>query len=180
MAAERCPTMSQSDTPEHITETARAIVQMHTSHRASSSAAEQMIQRIVAIASRPTCIVALAVAFVAWIVVNLALPAFNVSAFDPPPFPRLDLLVCAIELGGMMLILTTQRQDDDLALRREQVSLELALLNDRKLSKVIELLERARHDSPNLPDVEDDMASALAEPSDPQALSEAIQRINTG
>ena len=45
-----------------------------------------------------------------------------------------------------VLILTTQRRDDQLASYREQLTLELAILGEQKSAKIISLLEELRRD----------------------------------
>ena len=49
-----------------------------------------------------------------------------------------------------ILILSTQRRADQLAELREQMTLELASVTERKVAKVIELIEELRRDSPTL------------------------------
>jgi uncharacterized membrane protein len=45
-----------------------------------------------------------------------------------------------------ILILTTQRREEQLSSQRGQLVLELAILNDQKSSKIIELLEEFRRE----------------------------------
>jgi uncharacterized membrane protein len=74
-----------------------------------------------------------------------------------------------------ILILTTQRREDELASRREQMTLELAILNEQKSAKIIALLEEFRRDDPNLPDRVDHHAAALSTAADTEAVMEAIE-----
>jgi uncharacterized membrane protein len=71
------------------------------------------------------------------------------------------------------MILMTQRHDDEMATRREQITLEL--LSEQKSSKIIALLEEFRHNDPNQGDLRDEVAEALAEPADAQVVLNAIQ-----
>jgi uncharacterized membrane protein len=56
------------------------------------------------------------------------------------------------------------------------MTLELSILTDQKVSKLIELVEKQRQDNPLLEDRPDPAAEALAEPSDPEAVLEAIRK----
>jgi uncharacterized membrane protein len=76
------------------------------------------------------------------------------------------------------LILTTQRRADRLASRREQMTLELSLLSERKTAKIVELLEELRRDSPGVKARIDDEAKAMATPVDTRAVRDAIISIN--
>ena len=74
-----------------------------------------------------------------------------------------------------VLILTTQRREDQLANHRLQLILELTILNDQRSSKIIELLEEIRRDNPEIFDRVDDTAAAMSVPSDTLAVLEAIK-----
>ena len=72
-----------------------------------------------------------------------------------------------------LLILTTQRHQDQLAERRSQLTLQVAILSERKVAKIIELLEEQRRESPMLASRVDEEAAAMAQPVDPkQALKD--------
>jgi len=74
-----------------------------------------------------------------------------------------------------VLILTTQRREDEFAAHREQLTLELAILSEQKSAKIIALLEELRRDDPHIHDRDDTEADALSTPADPNAVLEAIQ-----
>ena len=65
-----------------------------------------------------------------------------------------------------LLILTTQRHEEELAESRAQLTLHIATLSERKIAKVIELLEEQRRDNPLLPSRIDDEATEMAQPAD--------------
>jgi hypothetical protein len=53
--------------------------------------------------------------------------------------------------------------------------LELAILNDQKSSKTIELLEEFRRDNPMIADRTDNEARAMSTPSDHRAVMDTIK-----
>ena len=73
-------------------------------------------------------------------------------AFDPPPFAWLAGAASLASLYLVILILTTQtrRRPSDPAL--ELLNLELTILSEQKIAKVVALLEELRQDSPHLHD----------------------------
>ena len=79
-----------------------------------------------------------------------------------------------------ILILTTQRREDELAGLREQLILELAILTEQKSAKIIALLEELRRDAPNISDREDRQAEALSTPADPNAVADALKETQVG
>jgi uncharacterized membrane protein len=94
---------------------------------------------------------------------------------DPPPFVWLQGAVTTGVLYLAILILTTQRREEQLSNQRGQLMLELATLNDQKSSKIIEFLEEFRRDNPMIADHIDSEARAMSTPSDHRAVMDAIK-----
>jgi uncharacterized membrane protein len=80
----------------------------------------------------------------------------------------------------VVLILTTQRGDDRLTERLELLNLELTILSEQKIAKVVALLEELRRDSPHLRDRIDELADGMAQPADPQSVIDAIKKTRSG
>jgi uncharacterized membrane protein len=73
-----------------------------------------------------------------------------------------------------LLILISQRRERDWAHQRDQLTLELAMLSERKTAKIIQLLEEFRRDHPDMFDREDHEANAMSEPANARAVGEAL------
>ena len=71
-----------------------------------------------------------------WIGCNLFIQMVGYRALDPPPFAWLELAASLVALYMTVLILTTQRREDQLAQHREQLTLELAILSETKTAKI--------------------------------------------
>jgi hypothetical protein len=54
--------------------------------------------------------------------------------------------------------------------------LELTILSDKKIAKIIELIEQLRRDHPDLADAIDDEATAMSAQTDLQSVLDAIKR----
>jgi hypothetical protein len=63
----------------------------------------------------------------------------------------------------------TPRAEDELN-AREILTLELAILSERKIAKVIELLEELRRDSPRVVDRADQQPERMAQPAGAQSV----------
>ena len=74
-----------------------------------------------------------------------------------------------------VLILITQRHENELTNHRQQLTLELAMLSEQKNAKIVELIEEMRRDNPMIEDRIDPHADALSVPADPQQVLEAIK-----
>lgn len=161
--------------PAHIEDTVQAIAQLHAAHRARATPLQRVVERATARAGRPSFVALLTVLVVAWIALNTGMVASGRTPLDAPPFFWLQGAVALTALYMTVLILTTQRREDEFAAHREQLTLELAILSDQKSAKIIALLEELRRDDPYIRNREDAEATALSTPADPNAVLEAIQ-----
>jgi uncharacterized membrane protein len=96
------------------------------------------------------------------------------TALEEFPFPDLGFIATIAALLVALLILTTQRHEEELAESRAQLTLHIALLSERKIAKVIALLEEQRRDNPLLPSRTDYEAAAMAQPSNHDATLDLI------
>jgi uncharacterized membrane protein len=113
-----------------------------------------------------------------WISLNLFAATFGYRAIDPPPFSWLGGAISLVSLYMVILILATQQREYQLAQRREQLTLELAILSEQKTAKVIQLLEESRRDNPLIHNRIDQEAEAMAQPADLQSVLDAIKEIH--
>ena len=161
--------------PAHIDDTVRAIARLHAEHHGQATTAQRIVEGLTARAGRPGTLMALSALMVGWMATNLGVTALGFKAWDEPPFSWLQGATGVAALFMTILILATQRRDDQLASHREQLTLELGILSEQKAAKIIELLEEMRRDSPNIHDRVDDEASAMATPADPEAVLNALK-----
>jgi uncharacterized membrane protein len=159
----------------HVEETVAKIAELHAAHYREAGALQKFASSATARVAQPRTLAVVTAAVAGWIVLNLAMTAAGWRAPDPYPFPLLSAAVstCALYLTAMILI--AQRHDDELATRRDQLTLEIAILSERKTAKVIALLEAFRRNDWRQSDERDKVAEALAEPLDPQAVLDAIK-----
>ncbi len=161
--------------PTHIEETIRSIAELHAAHHRDATSMQRLVDRITAFVGRPRFVGILSAAVFLWVAVSLVVILLGYRSPDPPPFAWLSDLVTLTALYITVLILATQRRQDQLAQNREQLTLELAVLSEQKAAKIIELLEELRRDSPSLRNRVDAEADAMSVPANPQAVLEAIK-----
>jgi hypothetical protein len=134
---------ARNDLPPHIEESVGSIARLHADHHHSATPRERAIERMTTTLGRANSIVALwrrrpGSARICWRGRSATGP------LDPPPFAGLTGAVSVVSLFLVMLILASEQRADALAERREQLTLELAILSERKTAKVIELLPAYR------------------------------------
>ena len=161
--------------PAHIETTVQSIARLHSDHQREAGTLQRMVESMTAWIGRPAIVAGLTVLIAAWIAGNLAAQHMGGVPWDAPPFPWLQDALSALALYVTILILTTQRREDQLAVYREQLSLELAILGEQKSAKIITLLEEMRADHPDLQDREDSEAAAMSVAADPDAMLAAIK-----
>ncbi len=159
--------------PAHIEETVRAIAELQAQHHRRATPVQRIVDRSVRTLSEPRVIGVLTIIIVGWIALNVGLATYG-HAFDLFPFPLLQDAGAALALYLTLLILITQRREDELTQHREQLTLELAILSEQKNAKIIQLLEELRRDTPSVQNRVDLEAEALSVPADPQAVLDAI------
>jgi uncharacterized membrane protein len=94
---------------------------------------------------------------------------------DPPPFPWLQGAISLFSLLVVMLVLVAQKHEDELNVHRDTLTLELAILSEHKIAKVIQLLEELRRDTPQVQDRVDPQAQQMAQPADAGSVLAAVR-----
>jgi len=159
----------------HIADTVRAVAQLHADHHLRSTTVEKIVDRWTATLGNPGFLGWVACAVLFWIIANLVLRGAGYTPIDPPPFALLGWALSAMGLVIAVLILSTQRRSDQLSELREQMTLELASLTERKVAKIIELIEEQRRDSPELRNRDDHEAREMTERTDAKVILGAIK-----
>ena len=117
--------MSPPILPAHIEDTVRAISELHAQHHRQATPVQRIVDRSVRTVGRPRFVALLSVFILLWVTINWTLTAKGYPA-DAPPFQVLQDVGEALGLYITVLILITQRRDDELTQHREQLTLELA------------------------------------------------------
>ncbi len=165
--------------PSHVEDTVQAIAEVHLQHHRQTSQMQRAVDRLTTIVGRPRFIFLMTALLVAWVVLNLLLGRFG-QAFDAPPFQWLQDASTLLALYITVLILITQRRENILTEQREQLTLELAMLSEKRTAKIISLLEELRRDHPQIRDRIDREADDMAQNTDTQAVLRAIRDTQDG
>lgn len=156
---------------DHVETTVQAIARLHAEHDTSATPMERLCDGVTAWLGRPASLAILAALVCAWITGNVL-----VRAFDPPPFVWLELSMTTLAAMMTIVILASQRRSDRFSEHREQLMLQLAYSSDQRLAKIISLIEELRRDDPLIENRPDRQAEAMTEPSDPEAVEQAIAK----
>lgn len=158
-----------SDLADHVETSVEALAQFHREHYRGASRLQNAIDRVTETAGRPS------IAFAAIAVIFLVVASAASGVIDNKPL--LEVVELASTLGALglaLLILVTQRRENQLAEGRDKLTLELALLADQRGAKMIALLEELRRDDPDVADRVDVESDEMARPTDAKTVMEAI------
>jgi Protein of unknown function (DUF1003) len=118
-----------------LTALAEEEAELHAAHYREAGALKKTVSGAISAVARPGTLIVITVAIAGWAALNFALPAFGRAAPDPLPFPLLAAAVSTLALYLAAMILIAQRHDDQLATRRDQLTLELAILSEQNRRK---------------------------------------------
>jgi uncharacterized membrane protein len=162
----------ETNFPDHVDKAVRSVTQLHSEHRGRTTRA---VNKVAAVMGRPWFVAVVGFVVVAWIAANLIAARLGVEAVDPPPFAWLEMASALFSLLLVVLLLVAQKNEDELNAHRDTLTLELAILSEHKIAKVIQLLEELRRDSPHVEDRDDPQARQMAEPADAGSVLAAVR-----
>ena len=108
-----------------------------------------------------------------WVTYNL----LTAKPFDPFPFPLLAGVLALAALVSTTVILIAQNRQAFLEQRRSHLALQVSLLSEDKVTKLIHLLEELRHDLPMVQDRKDPHVEVLREAADAEEMLAAIEQV---
>ncbi len=126
---------------------------------------------------RPVYLVAILCMAVLWVACNLALPYAGHAAWDPIPFEMLQGLLSLAALVTTTIVLIAQNRQTKLEQQHTHLGLQVTLLTEQKVSKLIHLIEELRRDMPMVRDRHDPQAVVLQERTDTQDVLTAIEQV---
>lgn len=141
-----------------IRETVREVIQMEQQDDLQMGPGDHLADRMTAFSGSMTYVALHAVWFAAWIGLNLG--AFGIEPFDPYPFGLLTMIVSLEAIFLATFVLISQNRQSQKADRRSKVDLQVNLISEREITKLVELVDEIHeelglHDGGNRdPDVE--------------------------
>lgn len=159
--------------PDPITKNIEAISSLHTQEVRDIPAHQRILEAIATFFGRSTFLYSLLVILALWIFGSFFdrfLP-FNLPSFSWSN-QGLDAAALVISTG----VLVRQTRQENFAEQRSQLMLQLNLLSEQKIAKIISLLEELRTDLPDVINRHDSEAQLMREAADPIAVLEALQK----
>jgi len=160
---------------EVISQNIEAIQAFYNREQEKMTPSQRVLEHISAFLGQPRYLVSLLVFTLLWVLGNLAGRALGHRVLDPPPFNGLQNLVSLAALLTATVVLINQNRLGRVEEARAHLDLQVNLLSEQKITKLISLMEELRRDLPSVADREDREASAFQHPTDPNAVLTSLQ-----
>ena len=160
----------------HIDKNIDDVLSLHRRQWESVSGSQRQVERLSRSMGRPGFLIALLMVIMTWIVINLVAQGRGVSPWDAPPFPMLDSLMTGLSLMTTLIVLIAQNRQSHLEQQHAQLHLQVNLLTEQKVTKLIHLMEELRGDLPMVRDRPDALASALQQRASTADVLSALEK----
>ena len=183
------PPVSPADTPDksseprfdQIGQNIETILALYTREEQKMSGSQRFLETASGFAGRPLFLGCILLFVALWILANVLAHRLGLAELDPAPFFWLQGTVSLGALLTTTVVLIKQNRLANLEERRAHLELQVNLLTEQKVTKLINLIEELRHDLPMVKDRDDPEAVALQQPTDPkQVLAALDERRETG
>ena len=132
------------------------------------------------IIGRPVYLFTLLSLILLWLAANSLGHRVGWLPIDPPPFVWLQGFLTFASVVTTTVVLIAQNRHARLDSQRGHLGLQLSLLTEQKVTKLIHLLEELRRDLPMVEDRSDSEADALQQRTDTVQVLTALEPIVTG
>jgi uncharacterized membrane protein len=158
-------------------ENVQTIADLHKRSEYKVSPQQRAIENVTDFLGRPRFLFIIFIVVTIWIVVNILLKKFGLPSFDPPPFTWLQGVIALGALLEATMILITQNRQDVATERNRQLDLQVSLLLDEKMSKLITMVDELRRVHPALKESTDPQIEALKQTIDPHQSLETLEQL---
>jgi uncharacterized membrane protein len=160
--------------PEQVIKNVETIASHQDRHQQNTTADRRVLNKIAAFFARPGFLYFQIGFFAVWIgCTNLA--ERNLIAKN---FPLFDLDLHGLEVASLLIsteVLIAQAHQEKVAEERSHLNLQVNLVTEQKIAKLISLVEELRTDLPNVKNRDDLEAEMMKQATNPQAILEVIQ-----
>jgi len=171
------PSSTGADRPPNLDQNIDSVLEVRKREREQRSASHRVVDRISRIIGRPLYLLVLIGFAGAWIAANLLAPQFGHTAFDPSPFPLLAGILSLASLFTTTIVLIAQNRQTRIEQQHMHISLQVNLVTEQKVAKIINLLEELRRDLPMVKDRYDPQAASFAQETDALQVLTAIEEV---
>ena len=160
--------------PEQVIKNIEAIATHQDRHHQNSTAHQRGLDKIVAVFSRSQFLYFQIIFFTTWWICSY----LSNRHILLPDFPLFNLREEGLDVAALLIstgVLIYQTRQEQVSEERSHLMLQLNLITEQKIAKLISLVEELRTDLPNVKNRADLEAEIMQQAIDPQAILEVIQ-----
>jgi len=175
------PTGTPDSLSGHITENIENIAAFQLREQQKVGDSQRRLGSVGDIVGRPGYLLSLLSLIVLWIAVNGLGTRFGWSSpIDPPPFAWLQGFLTLVAVATTTVVLIAQNRHARLDSQRGHLGLQLNLLTEQKVTKLIHLIEELRRDLPMVEDRHDSESVALQQHTNTAQVLSALETVVSG
>jgi uncharacterized membrane protein len=162
--------------PEQIVKNVEAITSHQERYQKQASTAQKVLEKAVSVFGRPEFLYFQIGFFTIWEICGHLVDI----GILPTSFPEFDLREQWLDLASLFIstgVLVYENRQEKVSEERSHLMLQLNLITEQKIAKLISLVEELRTDLPNVKNRNDEEAEIMKQATDPQVILEVIQMI---
>ena len=168
--------MLEEAVPDPVARNISDVLELESRELARTTRAQLSLEKLSRALAHPAFPVGLVVFIGTWVAVNVQTAAAAIPHFDPPPFPWLTGLLTLTALLTTTIVLIGQGRQTTLAEQCAHLDLQINLLTEQKVTKLLHLIEELRADLPGVRTRHDPHVSELKKPTDPAQVASALKQ----
>ena len=158
---------------EQVIKNIEAIIGFQAKQEQKLRLRDRLVEKIAAFFGKSEFLYLQLLFFTSWVICTHLAP--QLLPFGLPPF---DVNEMGIDIAALLIatgVLVQQTRQDRLAEQRSHLTLQINLLTEQKIAKLIELVEELRTDLPIIRDRHDAEAEIMQQATDPQVVLDILQ-----
>ena len=168
---------SDAAVPEQVLKNIETITNYQERYQQNASIAQRILDRFVSGFGKPQFLYFQILFFTIWEICGHLVDL----GILPASFPQIDLREQWLDLASLFIstgVLVSENRQGKLSEERSHLVLQLNLITEQKIAKLISLVEELRTDLPNVRNRNDLEAEMMKQSTDPQVILEVIQKIS--
>jgi uncharacterized membrane protein len=160
--------------PDPVAQNIETIAALHAQQTHKISTQQRIVEQVAEFFGRPIFLYCALAGITIWVLGD----AINQAGILPIELPTFQWLDHGLDTASFLIstgVLIRQTRQESFAEQRTQLMLQLNLVSEQKIAKIIALLEELRTDLPNVSDRYDAEAQVMQNAADPIEVLETLQ-----
>ena len=168
---------SVTDSTDPTNQSIETLAKLHIRMERKVGRHQRAVETMTAFLGRPRFLYFILLFVILWMAVNIALWHEHWAIVDPPPFSWLQGIIGLSALLMTTIVLITQNRQNKATEQRRQLDLQVNLLVEQKVTKLIALFEELRRDLPQVENRHDPEAEAMQQTVDPHEVLRTLNQM---